>query len=146
MRVARDLHDSVLQSLTGVALQLRTLPRIMLRDAALADQRLGEIEQTITAAQKDLRWFIEQLHTEHRREDEEAAVIAERLLSMSQRFEKQWGLTVDADVAPIIHLLPVPMRQYYLLMSAAAFRARYLHLFQIVMSRSDAAQPDCRKS
>ena len=38
------------------------------------------------------------------------------------------------------------MWTYYLLMSAAAFRARYLHLFQIVMSRSDAAQPDCRRS
>ena len=38
------------------------------------------------------------------------------------------------------------MWTYYLLMSAAAFRARYLHLFQIVMSRSDAAKPDCRRS
>ena len=38
------------------------------------------------------------------------------------------------------------MWTYYLLMSAAAFRARYLHLFQFVMSRSDAPQPDCRKS
>ena len=38
------------------------------------------------------------------------------------------------------------MWTYYLLLSAAAFRARYLHLFQIVMSRSDAPKPDCRKS
>ena len=37
------------------------------------------------------------------------------------------------------------MWSYYLLVSAAAFRARYLHLFQIVMSRSDSAKPDCRK-
>lgn len=38
------------------------------------------------------------------------------------------------------------MWTYYLLMSAAAFRARYIHLFQIVMARSDSPQPDCRKS
>ena len=35
---------------------------------------------------------------------------------------------------------------YYLLMSAAAFRARYIHLFQIVMTRPFTPQPDCRKS
>ena len=35
---------------------------------------------------------------------------------------------------------------YYLLMSAAAFRARYIHLFQIVMTRPYVTQPDLRKS
>ena len=124
VRVARDLHDSVLQALTGVALQLRTLPRLMLRDAALAEQRLGEIEQTIVAAQKDLRWFIEQLHADRRREDDEAAALAERLLSMAQRFEKQWGLRVETEIAPIIHLLPVPMRhELYTIVSEAVANA-----------------------
>ena len=127
VRVARDLHDSVLQALTGVALQLRTLPRLMIRDAEAAEQRLEEIEETIVATQKDLRWFIEQLHTDRRREDQEAAVIADRLLSMSQRFEKQWGMTVDADVAPVIHLLPVSMRHavYTLVSEAVANAAKH---------------------
>jgi signal transduction histidine kinase len=124
VRVARDLHDSVLQALTGVALQLRTLPRLMLRDAALAEERLGEIDHVIVAAQKDLRWFIEQLHADRRREDEEAAAIAERLRSMAQRFEKQWGLKVETEVAPIIHLLPVPMRhEVYTIVSEAVANA-----------------------
>lgn len=35
---------------------------------------------------------------------------------------------------------------YYLLMSAAAFRARYIHLYQIVMTRPDTPVPDCRKN
>jgi cyclopropane-fatty-acyl-phospholipid synthase len=35
---------------------------------------------------------------------------------------------------------------YYLLMSAAAFRARYIHLFQVVLSRGHAPAPGCRVS
>lgn len=35
---------------------------------------------------------------------------------------------------------------YYLLMSAAAFRARYINLFQIVMTRPDTLALDCRQS
>jgi cyclopropane-fatty-acyl-phospholipid synthase len=35
---------------------------------------------------------------------------------------------------------------YYLLVSAAAFRARYINLFQIVMTRKGTSQPDCRQS
>lgn len=38
------------------------------------------------------------------------------------------------------------MWSYYLLMSAAAFRARYIHLFQIVMARADGPHPECRVS
>lgn len=38
------------------------------------------------------------------------------------------------------------MWTYYLLTSAAAFRARYLNLFQIVMTRLGIPQPDVRKS
>ena len=37
------------------------------------------------------------------------------------------------------------MWTYYLLMSAAAFRARYLNLFQIVMTKPGAAQPAGRR-
>jgi signal transduction histidine kinase len=133
VRVARDLHDSVLQSLTGVALQLRTLPRLMVRDRDAAEQRLREIEQVITSGQKDLRWFIEQLNPERRREADETAAIADRLLSMSHRFESQWGLRVDADVAPIIHLLPVPMRHevYTIVSEAVANAAKHASAKQI---------------
>jgi len=124
VRVARDLHDSVLQALTGIALQLRTIPRVMVRDRQEAEVRLGEIEQVIVTAQKELRSFIEHLHPERRREDSEAVEIAERIASMSERFEQQWGLKVEDEVAPIIHLLPVSMRhEVYTLVSEAVANA-----------------------
>jgi signal transduction histidine kinase len=120
VRVARDLHDSVLQSLTGAALQLRTLPKLMIRDHQAAEQRLGEIEQVIVAGQKELRWFIEQLHPDRSAEERETASIVERLESMSQ----QWELAVESDVAPLIRLLPAPLRyDVYTLVSEAVANA-----------------------
>jgi cyclopropane-fatty-acyl-phospholipid synthase len=38
------------------------------------------------------------------------------------------------------------MWKYYLMVSAAAFRSRSLQLFQIVMTKQNTRQPDCRKS
>lgn len=108
VRVGRDLHDSVLQSLTGVALQLRTLPKLMARDRHAAESRLGEIEQVITATQKELRWFIDELRPGRRGRDDDA--LAERLASLAQRFRDQWGLEVENDVADVVYLLPLGLR------------------------------------
>lgn len=122
VRVARDLHDSVLQSLTGVALQLHTLPRLMVRDPGEAQKRLGEVEQVIGAAQKELRWFIDELRPE--RSGREDAILGERLTSLAQRFREQWGIDVENEVAPVVHLLPIGTRyEIYAIVNEAVANA-----------------------
>ena len=122
VRVARDLHDSVLQALTGVALQLRTLPRLMARDEEAAQERLGEIGQVIGSAQKELRWFIDELRPNRTlREDD---VLGERLTSLAQRFREQWGLQIETEVAPVVHLLPIGTRyEIYAIVNEAVANA-----------------------
>ena len=61
LRLARDLHDGVLQTLTGAALQLQTARRLLARDAAAAEERLSQVQRIIAAGQNDLRFFIQQL-------------------------------------------------------------------------------------
>lgn len=121
VRVARDLHDSVLQSLTGVALQLHTIPRLMQRDRDQAEDRLGEIEHVIASAQKELRWFIDELRPERGPRDE---ALGERLATLAQRFRDQWGLEVQNEVAPVVHLLPIATRyEIYAIVNEAVANA-----------------------
>ena len=124
VRVARDLHDSVLQSLTGVALQLRTLPRLMMRDRSTAEARLVEVEQVITGAQRELRSFIDELRPERSRQED---VLGERLASLAQRYAEQWGLRVASDVAPLVHLIPLRARHevFAIVNEAVANAARH---------------------
>jgi signal transduction histidine kinase len=125
VRVGRDLHDSVLQSLTGIAFQLRTLPKLMARDRETAEARLGEIEQVIASTQKELRWFIDELRPDRRGRDDDA--FGERLASLAQRFRDQWGLDVQNEVADVVHLLPLPLRSeiYAIVNEAVANAAKH---------------------
>lgn len=121
VRLGRDLHDSVLQSLTGVALQLRTLPKLMSRDRDGAQSRLVEIEQVIASTQKELRWFIDELRPDRVRD---ADALGERFASLAQRFRDQWGLEVENEVADVVHLLPTGLRyEVYAIVSEAVANA-----------------------
>jgi len=57
-RLSRDLHDGVLQSLTGAALQLETVQRLWETEPAAARERLSAIQRLIVDEQRDLRFFV----------------------------------------------------------------------------------------
>jgi signal transduction histidine kinase len=123
LRLGRNLHDSLLQSLTGVALQLRTIPRLMERDPATATDRLGEIAQVIASDQKDLRSFIDDLQNSD--EQTPAAYdLAHRLESLRRRFAQQWELRFDYRLDPAVQLLPEALRfEIYSIVSEAVANA-----------------------
>jgi signal transduction histidine kinase len=104
-RLARDLHDWLLQSMTGVALQLQTLPRLIDRDPALAHERLHEIQQSVTREQRELRHFIETLDPRKPLGEEKQELVA-RLREMASRISKQWSIDVVLEADPVIQLVP----------------------------------------
>ena len=99
MRVARDLHDSLLQSQAGAALQLLAARRLLERDPDAGKQRLEEVQQQLEHGELEMRAFIRDLRPSRRTASEVAPVaLRERLQNQAQRIEQQWNVDVTLDI------------------------------------------------
>jgi signal transduction histidine kinase len=107
LRLARELHDGVLQSLTAAALQARRARQAIAADPSEAERRLVKIEETILAEQQALRQAIADLNPAAAR----GAVVndcAGRVRDTAERVANQWDIRVDLEIQPDIP--PVPHR------------------------------------
>jgi signal transduction histidine kinase len=95
LRVARDLHDGLLQSFTGAVLQLETVHDMIESKPAEAQQLITNIQGLIMADQRDLRSYVEQLRP--RRRIDVPFDFLSRLTELRSRFESQWGIGVTID-------------------------------------------------
>jgi len=99
VRLARDLHDGVLQSLTGIALQLETVQRLIQPEPGAAKQRLEEIQELITTEQRELRFHIQALKPIASGLTDPEARLDGRLSELAERIERQWGLHAEVRLS-----------------------------------------------
>ena len=90
IRVARDLHDGVLQSLTGIRLEIRAVAAA-LNDTPTSRDRLFAIERALAIEQRELRFFIGGLgpNSTPVHEDE---TLAGRLDALRERIALGWKI------------------------------------------------------
>ena len=93
-RLARELHDGLLQSLTGAALQLQAASRLVEENPHEAGQRLREIGKLLAEEQRTLRAWIEKLKPAAAVSVASEADLATALEKLRQRVERHWGLCV----------------------------------------------------
>jgi signal transduction histidine kinase len=124
IRLARDLHDGVLQSLTGVALQLQTLGRLFAEDPQAARNRLQEIQNLLAEEQRDLRFFIQELKPGPLGSPQADSDPTTRLNELSERIERHWGLQVEVKIDRAGERIPAALgREIYRIVHEALVNA-----------------------
>jgi signal transduction histidine kinase len=98
IRVARDLHDGVLQSLTGIRLQLQALADEHGAPSSISD-RLLAVERAISIEQRELRMFIEDLRPIGSRRLTDAGLAA-TLEELRARLETEWHTPIIVRLSP----------------------------------------------
>jgi signal transduction histidine kinase len=95
VRVARDLHDSLLQSQTGAALQLLAARRLLERDPKAGKERFEEVQQQLERGELEMRSFIRDLRPERSAaanpSDER---LSHRLENLRRRIGRQWNVKI----------------------------------------------------
>jgi signal transduction histidine kinase len=95
IRLARDLHDGVMQSLTGIALRLAALQRQLGDPPGQALQSIEEIRGLIALEQQDLRFFIDELKPAPAVSTPGQPTLGGRLEDLRSRVEREWNLRVE---------------------------------------------------
>jgi signal transduction histidine kinase len=96
-RLARELHDGVLQSLTGAALQIHTLCRLIDKSPGDARDRLHCLENLLAEEQHALRSWIDTLKPSASQTWDPGRNLAVALERLCHRVERQWGVSTELD-------------------------------------------------
>ena len=126
-RLAGNLHDGILQSLTVVSLQLKALQRLLGGNPQTASDCLQDIQSLIADEQRDLRFIVQGLKSTVRDPFEPDLCLVTRLETMSRQVERVWGMHVDLNIKLPERRLPAALAYeiYYVVHEALLNAARH---------------------
>ena len=128
LRLARNLHDGLLQSLTGMSLQLAEVHRLLEEDPLAGHEGLLDVQRLIAEEQRSLRILVSELKTVTRDVPGADFGLALRLEAVSKQIERQWGLHAELSMQ-LPEQIPTALAHeiYYIVHEALVNAARHAH-------------------
>jgi signal transduction histidine kinase len=102
--LARDLHDGVLQSLTGLRFELQSVATHLIEESPAVRDRLVAIERALASEQRELRLFIDDMTPASPHPD--AGALRSRLEALRERVAVEWKVPVTIRLDPESAALP----------------------------------------
>ncbi|HZV81927.1 MAG TPA: histidine kinase [Geobacteraceae bacterium] len=124
IRMARDLHDGLLQTLAGAALQLEAAVHLMDTEHHKARQCIQETQLLLAAEQRALRTLVNELKPGTHAASAEEFCLASRLEDLTGRIMRQWGIPVEIKLPSSPPLIPRNLsREIYFVVHEALINA-----------------------
>lgn len=117
LRLSRDLHDGLLQTLGGLALHARGARRTAASDARGTEQQLDLIVGQLIEAQRTLRELVDGMRPGLRKRRDS---LRARLIRVARSIELQWSVAIDFEAPRTIEAVQVPLADDVVALAAEA--------------------------
>ena len=121
VRLVQDLHDGLLQTLTGAALQLKSVQSLMERDVTGAQTRLSQVRTALASEQRELRFWASEVKPSLMGLQGER--IQEQLAETLARINGTWGVETRLTFQAEKQLNPALGQETYRVVQEAVVNA-----------------------
>ena len=127
LHLARDLHDGILQTLAGSALQLETIKRLTDQDPDFVRAKMSEMQGWLLNEQREIRAFIAKLRPAGPWIRSGLSPEHPDLPSLVRALEQQWGVTIalSAEAADLALPADIQLHVRHIVREAVANAVRH---------------------
>lgn len=97
LRMALELHDGILQTLTGATLQIAVARKLVQSNPNAAERVLAELGRSVSAEQQEMRLYVDEVKGQSPAWADETLSATERIAALLDRVGAIWGVTTAFD-------------------------------------------------